>query len=161
MSSQCPECSNELGYNNYCDPCNSGHWRNNFQNWTSGDDNIDKLIRESQLNARNIYELLEWIEYSNLNNIEHLAEGGFGSVYKAIWKDGPIGSSEFSIGPYWNIEKSKWIRRGKFEVAVKKHRNVTSMSSEFLNEVNKAKAINTNYDLIYFNFILLFRSKVT
>src|SRR5579883_2083997 len=81
-SSQQEEC---LCGERYCKPCNSVHWRDNFQNWTSGDINIDQLIQEAQLNARWSDELLEWIEYSNLKNIKHLAEGGFASVYKAIW----------------------------------------------------------------------------
>ena len=82
---QCPEC-NKNYYGLYCKPCNSGHFRDNFQNWTSGNDDIDNLIQESQLNASNEMELLEWIEYSNFKNIEHVAEGGFGKVYKPFGK---------------------------------------------------------------------------
>src|SRR5579883_2118761 len=67
----------------YCNPCNSKHWRDNFPNWTSGDDNIDKLIQKSQLGA-NRYKLLEWIEYSNFKNIEHVAEGGFAACIKLL-----------------------------------------------------------------------------
>src|SRR5256885_1721309 len=86
---KCSECNQDYkGW--YCKPCNSVHFRDNFLNWTSDDDNIDKLIQESQLNSGNRDQLLEWIEYLNLKDIEHLAEGGFRSVYKAIWNDGPI-----------------------------------------------------------------------
>ena len=89
---KCPECNQN--YNSfYCQPCNSGHFRDNFKNWTSGDEHIDKVIQESQINASDELKFLEWIEYSNLENIEHVAEGGFGNVYKAIWKDGPIKSN--------------------------------------------------------------------
>jgi len=132
---KCPEC-NKVYQNNiqyfygYCKSCNSGHFRDNFPNWTSGDDNINKLIQESQLNAENEGQLLEWIEYSNLKDIEHLAEGGFGSIYKAIWKDGRISYK-------WNVKKSEWERQGETKVAIKKYRNVTIVSSDFLNEVIK------------------------
>src|SRR5579871_1113875 len=88
---KCPECNSEMSNVDYCKPCNSNHFRDNFPNWTSGDDNIDKLIRESQLSANRQSKLLEWIDYSNFKDIQHIAEGGFASVYKAIWKDGPIG----------------------------------------------------------------------
>ena len=138
---QCSECNQN--YNGlYCKPCNSGHFRDNFQNWTSGNDDIDNLIQESQLNASDKRKFLEWIEYSNLENIEHVAEGGFGSVYRAIWKDGPITWKNDQIKQtyYWDVEKSKWIRKGEMVVAVKKYRNVTSMSSDFLNEVSKTKS---------------------
>ena len=54
---------------------------------TSGNSEVDKLIQESQLNAKNSSEKLEWIEYDRFENIEYVAKGGFGTIYKAIWKD--------------------------------------------------------------------------
>jgi hypothetical protein len=127
----CPECGQSIDEDFlYCKPCNSKHFHDNFTNWTSGDLSIDELIQDSQLNATTEFGLIEWIEYSNLENVEFIAHGGFGSVYKAIWKDGPIKK------PFWNINKSEWNRYSKKEVAIKKFRNVTSVSSEFLNEVN-------------------------
>ena len=126
---KCLECHKDLDFPYYCKPCNSSHFRNNFTNWTSGDDNIDKLIQDSQLNANFELELLEWIEYSNLKNIEHLAEGGFGSVYKAIWKDGPISHVQNEHKKHWDAEKREWIREGTTLVALKKYRNATIVSS--------------------------------
>ncbi|EXX66726.1 uncharacterized protein OCT59_006835 [Rhizophagus irregularis] len=124
----CQECYQEISdYSDYCKTCNLVHFRNNFAHWTSGDLNLDKLIQNSQLNANSPIKLIEWIEYSNLENIELIAHGGFGSVYKAIWKDGPIMDLDFN--------KSKWRRENKKEVAVKKFQNVTNVSSAFLNEV--------------------------
>ncbi|PKY54285.1 kinase-like protein [Rhizophagus irregularis] len=80
---------------------------------------------------------IEWIEYSNLENIEFIANGGFGSVYKAIWKDGPIKDKQA-----WDFNKSEWRRENKKEVAVKKFQNVTNVSSEFLKEVNSNLKMN-------------------
>ena len=140
---QCPECNEHYDYYQYCQPCNSGHFRDNFKNWTSGEEHIDKLIQESQLNARFKSKFLEWIEYSNLENIERVAEGGFANVYKAIWKDGPITNKNDEIKKVWylwDVEKSKWIREGETVVAVKKYKSTTNMSSEFLNEVKKTKS---------------------
>ncbi|RIA79502.1 kinase-like domain-containing protein, partial [Glomus cerebriforme] len=127
----CQECHNFLSkYNLYCKPCNSVYFQNNFAHWTSGDSNIDKLIQNSQLNAKYKFQLIEWIECSNFKNVEFVAHGGFGSVYKAIWKDGPIVNKQ-----QWDINKSKWKRENEKEVAIKKFRNMTSASSEFMNEV--------------------------
>jgi len=64
----CPECGKEI--NRYCKPCNSEHFRDSFAQWTSGDSNIDELIQNSQLNAVGAHQIIEWIEYSNLENIE-------------------------------------------------------------------------------------------
>jgi hypothetical protein len=33
---------------------------------------------------------LEWIPYEQLTDINHLADGGFGKVYKAKWVKGRI-----------------------------------------------------------------------
>jgi serine/threonine protein kinase len=110
----------------------SEYFRDNFAHWTSGDSNIDELIQNSQLNATYKWELIEWIEYTNLKNVEFVAHGGFGSVYKAVWKDGPIFNSR-------NDNKFELKRFSNMEVAVKKFRNATHVSLEFLNEVNNLK----------------------
>src|SRR5438552_541636 len=61
--SKCPECDKEMNISfDYCQPCNSDHFLDNFPNWTSGDDNIDNLIRESQLDGKDTRKVLEWIE---------------------------------------------------------------------------------------------------
>ena len=47
-------------------------------------------------------ELLEWIPYNRLRNIQFLAQGGFSTVYEGIWLDGKIES--------WDYEKQDWKR---------------------------------------------------
>ncbi|GBC06708.1 hypothetical protein RclHR1_00700007 [Rhizophagus clarus] len=137
---RCLECSQKV---HYCKPCISTHFRDEFIHWTSGDSNIDKLIQSSQLNAYHKDELIEWMEYSNFEIVEFIAHGGFGSIYKAIWKDGPICNGY--LQPPWNIKKSKWNRDNNKEVAIKKFRNTTSVSSELLNEVKNNLMLNPGY----------------
>ncbi|GET04103.1 kinase-like domain-containing protein [Rhizophagus clarus] len=126
----CQEC----GDWKYCKQCNSRHFQDNFAHWTSGDSILDKFIQNWQLNTDTSWKIIEWIEYSNLENIELIAHGEFGSVYKAVWKDGPIVRGDYEQP--WNINESKWERENKKEVAVKKLRNATNVSPEFLNEVD-------------------------
>ena len=78
------ECSCQNGFP-YCKPCYSAHFRDNFVHWTSGDSNIDEVIQNSQINANYVGELIEWIDFTNLENVEFVAHGGFGNVYKAVW----------------------------------------------------------------------------
>ena len=111
------ECS--CGYTIYCKPCHTAYFRDNFVRWTSGDSSIDELIQNSQLNANYEKELIEWIEYTNLENVEFVAHGGFGSVYKAVWKDGQIQDS------IQNNKKFELQRSSNRKVAVKKFRNAT------------------------------------
>ncbi|RIA90145.1 kinase-like domain-containing protein [Glomus cerebriforme] len=63
---------------------------------------IDKFIQEAQLGAKNSYEVLEWIPYNRLKNINYYDKGGFSEIYKAIWLDGPIDN--------WNFDKQQWDR---------------------------------------------------
>ncbi|GBB85212.1 hypothetical protein RclHR1_11780004 [Rhizophagus clarus] len=145
MGYKCSECGQKTFY---CKSCNSVHFRDNFAHWTSDDLNIDVLIQNSQLNAQFRNEFIEWIEYSNLENIKFIAHGGFGDVYEAIWKDGPI--CDGYVKPLWNINKSKWNRDNRKKVAIKKFRNMTSVSAEFLNEVKNSLSLN---NIHYLNHI--------
>ena len=90
--------------------------------WTSGNSDVDKIIHMTQLDENaNEWEIWRWIDYSKFKNIEYLAEGGFGSIWKAEWIDMPEEIFEFY--------KSN-------QVALKKLKNSQEISSEFLKEVN-------------------------
>src|SRR6266542_6636394 len=122
----CEECNQEItGYFNWCKACNAKHFQQNFEKWTSGNVNIDKFIQETQLSANNCLKVLEWIPYNRFYNIEYIAKGGFGKVYRANWIDGYIW--------YWDNENQNWKRHdsNKF-VALKSLNNSKNVTSEFL-----------------------------
>ncbi|PKC52644.1 hypothetical protein RhiirA1_481030, partial [Rhizophagus irregularis] len=70
--------------------CNALHFQQNFNNWTSGNNDIDGFIQDIQLSdhSYNACHALEWIPYDKFNDIKYIAKGGFGKVYKANWIDG-------------------------------------------------------------------------
>ena len=85
-------------------------------------DEIDKIIQMTQSDDdAKEWEIWRWINYSKFKDIEYLAEGGFGSIWKADWIDMPEELFEFY--------KSN-------QVALKKLKNSQKISSEFLKEVN-------------------------
>ena len=88
---------------------------------------IDKFIQNSQQNSKYTNQLLEWIPYNKFKNIEYLDKGGFSTVYKAIWLDGPI--------YYWNKNENKWIRKNNIAVSLKNLNESSNLNEEFLNEV--------------------------
>ena len=102
-------------------------FQQDFSNWISENEFIDKFIQESQLNAKYTYQLLEWISYNRLKNIEYLDEGGFGIIYKAIWLDGRI--------KYWNDDERKFVRKNNMKISLKSFKKSSNLSEEFLNEV--------------------------
>ncbi|RHZ83801.1 hypothetical protein Glove_87g236 [Diversispora epigaea] len=128
MSSRkiCPECNQE--YNGYwCKPCNSKHFQNDFNNWTSGNDKIDKLIQDAQLNAVYNWKVMEWIPYGRFEDVKQIGKGGFGTIHYARWIDGRIKE--------WGIVNQQWKRWREYEeVALKKFDNFVNFN-DVLNEV--------------------------
>ena len=121
----CKKCKQIKNNHDWCQICVFQH---NFQNWTSGNLDVDELIQKAQLKAENQYQNLEWIEYDRFENVEYLAKGGFGTTYKAIWKDGYIWS--------YDSENNQFIReRYDKEVALKCLYNSQDITVEFLREV--------------------------
>ncbi|RHZ48177.1 hypothetical protein Glove_557g4 [Diversispora epigaea] len=80
----CPECNQ--GWNGWwCKPCNSKHFQNDFNNWTSGNDKIGKFIQDedAQLNANYPNYVIEWILYDRFKEFKQIGKGGFGTVHYA------------------------------------------------------------------------------
>ena len=59
----CKKCNQENTYHNWCKACNAKRFQQNFENWTSGNVDIDKFIQDTQLSADNRFKILEWIPY--------------------------------------------------------------------------------------------------
>ena len=108
--------------------CNTIHFQRNFENWTSGNNDIDKFIQNTQLSNHNYtYKVLEWIPYDRFYDIKYIAKGGFGKVYKAIWIDGHILD--------WDNINQNWVRKSNKFVALKSLNNSKNVTLEFINEV--------------------------
>ena len=133
----CPECNKPNTDYKWCNQCNAKRFQQDFPNWTSGNIYIDNFIQETQLNAKRVYHVLEWIPYNRLTNIKYLAKGGFSTVYKAIW----LGSHILS----WDYDNKQWNRfiydiddsvsiKG-YSVVIKSLNNSSNINEEFLNEV--------------------------
>jgi len=149
----CPECNQPCTESSrmsegWCSPCIAQHFWKNFKNWTSGKLEIDQVIQRFQLEATNNLQVLEWIPYERLEieedkkgNNKTLGEGGFGTVYKGLWKDGMIWN--------WDVKNNKWIRyydtlNHPQNVALKVLHDSQDISSDFLQEVVNYKLIVDN-----------------
>ncbi|RHZ84456.1 hypothetical protein Glove_81g73 [Diversispora epigaea] len=72
----------------YCDLCNKEHFSQEYGTWSCRNVEIDKVIQEFQTSHQGYYEyMLQWIPYDNFQDIEHITDGGYGSVYSAILKN--------------------------------------------------------------------------
>ncbi|CAG8606259.1 11222_t:CDS:2, partial [Ambispora leptoticha] len=80
---------------------------------------------------------LEWIEYEEFDEMKLIAEGGFGSVSKAIWNSGFIIS--------FNKNQRKLIRAGPSFVALKVLFNSSNANYNTIQEIQSA-VINSHFD---------------
>ncbi|RHZ75600.1 hypothetical protein Glove_212g160 [Diversispora epigaea] len=126
MPKVCPKCNEEYNdcYWKWCKPCNSTHFKNNFDKWTSRNDTIDKFIQD----ADDSDKVIEWIPYDKFQDIKQIAKGGYGTIYYAMWVDGNIW--------YWDIKNQQWKRNGQVEVVLKKFDGIVdiAINEDFLNE---------------------------
>jgi hypothetical protein len=100
--------------------------------WTSGNEDIDKLIQNTQISAHyDIKETLEWIPYDRLYNIKYIEENKFGKVCRANWIDGKMN--------YWDDDEQNWKREGCNMFVNLKDLNISNNSNnltlEFINKV--------------------------
>jgi len=131
---RCKEC-NEIntGDIKWCRTCNAGHFRNDFEKWTSGNKKIDYFIQNTQIHACNYHLVLEWYPWSTFSEIEEIGKGGYGTVFRAKRQVGRI--------EYWDHQSNQWSRWFRNEhVALKTMGD--SESKDFMNEV-------TNLRLLY------------
>ncbi|CAG8479649.1 23818_t:CDS:2 [Cetraspora pellucida] len=130
----CPACDEcyEYHYNSrnpsfYCQPCNTKRFRLEFDKWSTGNNKLDRLIQNSHIKSKNVFELLEWIPYSNLKDITRIAQGGFATDFSAVWADGPMQK--------FDLNKKQWSRSGVTKVVFKEFHNSKDSSFKFLEEV--------------------------
>ena len=121
---ECPTCNRYNTDYSWCQSCDP---KLLTEGWTSGNEALDELIKNTQLKATryNNDEYLQWIPYNDLTNIEKIGEGGFATIFKATWLNG------YKIVNYNDKRTSK-----DMPLALKKLHNSQNISDEFLNEVN-------------------------
>ena len=119
----------------WCITCNSGHFRNDFDKWTSGNKEIDNFIQNTQIHAWTRHLVLEWYPWENFSNIEEIGKGGYATVFHARSKVERIKKCDHQI--------NQWSRYHSAEyVALKTIGHCELLTTDFLNEV-------TNLRLLY------------
>ena len=119
------------GYTNesckWCKPCWINNLKNDFTNWTSGNEKIDDFIQEMQLKINGPRDvILEWIPYNQFVDIKENGKSDSATIYSATWKDGQLEYSYFD---------HKYKRESVKKFVLKKHLHNSQDTNEFLNEV--------------------------
>ncbi|KAF0399412.1 kinase-like protein [Gigaspora margarita] len=135
----CPTCKGpipEAGYyTQWCSACQSKLFEKKFGSWSSGNDDIDMFILETQLSSPSRFDYLEWIPFDKFKEVRFVGSGGYGNVYHAIWLDGPREK--------WDAKTVRYIRRSKQNVVLRSFNNL-NIGSELFAEVCTLKYIKKN-----------------
>src|SRR2546430_958647 len=104
--------------------CNAMHYQQNFDYWTSDNNDIDKFIQNTQLSAHNdASKALEWIPYNRFYDIKYITGDNVNKVYRANWTDGHI--------VRWDNNDQNWKRNNQnMVVNLKSLNNPTNITLE-------------------------------
>ncbi|CAG8433181.1 9582_t:CDS:2 [Diversispora eburnea] len=87
----CPECDQRLADNSWwCKPCQRRNFEENFDNWTSGDKQIDDFIKKTQMEAEECDQYIEWISFDDFINVVKADHSEAGILFAANWSRGPL-----------------------------------------------------------------------
>ncbi|POG63882.1 kinase-like domain-containing protein [Rhizophagus irregularis DAOM 181602=DAOM 197198] len=122
----CENCNQKCLATLYCEYCVRNYLKYNFSNWTSGNNVIDNLIKNCQMETIKPTKIIEWIPYNNLENIKYLTKGGFSEIYTAEWIDGRYEE--------WDSKVQQLVRFGTHNVILKELKNVKNASQSWFEE---------------------------
>ncbi|KAF0497711.1 kinase-like domain-containing protein [Gigaspora margarita] len=120
---QCQICQSWTYSIQYCEFCIQDYLKVDFGNWTSGNDEIDIIIRQSQICVSSPEKIFRWIPYEDFEKVTLKTKGGHASIYSAIWKDGLL---------KWDSEELLFENVGPRCVILKKLENSSQMDGRWL-----------------------------
>ncbi|GBC40168.2 kinase-like domain-containing protein [Rhizophagus irregularis DAOM 181602=DAOM 197198] len=141
----------KTNHKNCYDPYNDKFWckecvpRCIIEGWTSGNDDIDNLIKDSIYdtcrgeyigNGKYSPSFLKWVPFDRFEDMKQIGEGGFAKVYSATWIDGDA--------KYIKQDDGNWIKEEpkSMKVALKRLNGSQNMSADYLNELKTHWKLN-------------------
>ncbi|EXX78073.1 Cdc15p [Rhizophagus irregularis DAOM 197198w] len=135
----CEGCSQKCLATSYCEHCVRNYLEAKFSNWTSGNNNIDNIIKECQRKTQVPSKITEWIPYDKLKDIDYLTRGGFSEIFTAIWVDGRFIE--------WDSEKQQLKRSGQHKVVLKKLENFKSANQRWFEEAKLHLTMSNKWNM--------------
>ncbi|RHZ87498.1 hypothetical protein Glove_34g34 [Diversispora epigaea] len=114
---------------NWCKNCEYSTFEKFFSRWSSGNIYIDFVIQETQRNASESTDYLEWIPFGQLDLIEFCGKGTFSTVYSGFWLEGPRW--------VWDEEGDEWSRNGPIKIAIKRIDYSQNITKEYADKILK------------------------
>ncbi|KAF0556958.1 serine/threonine protein kinase [Gigaspora margarita] len=134
----CVNCCNPRTHYRWCRPCEVQQFRENFDKWTSENNEIDDFIQFSQLSSNSPESVFEWIPYSEFSAFKFTYGGAIVNLYDACWSSGPR--------VIWDTKLQQYIRSSSHPVTLMIHSQSTSTSDKLI--INSTKIfyiVNNNF----------------
>ncbi|CAG8771361.1 18874_t:CDS:2, partial [Racocetra persica] len=103
----------------------AGCYSTQFQNVSSGNQDIDNLIKATYKNQLKFR--LEWIPFNDFTDITRIGTGGFSEIYTATWTKGRITG--------WNNTTKEYNRDKNQTIVLKVLKESQNINSAFLKEL--------------------------
>ncbi|GBB95103.1 hypothetical protein RclHR1_02480002 [Rhizophagus clarus] len=154
---QCRKCQNICDNLNSCEFCIRNYLVSRFEKWTSENEEIDEWIESCQKKIRRPDHIIEWIPYSNLQDIQYTSEGGMYHKMKALWTEGRYTSWDFKyqelkrFGPHYVTIKNVSMNNPNLEQSlqeIKAHLLLTSTMSPVIRIYGLTRDGNDDYMII-------------
>ncbi|GBC46712.2 kinase-like domain-containing protein [Rhizophagus irregularis DAOM 181602=DAOM 197198] len=169
LNKNCSYCNKPFTEELWCKECDH---RRKIEGWTSGNNDVDKFIKDTIYDARNTYkESLKWVPFGRFKDVKQIGVGGFAKVYSATWIDHGIkvalkrlnGSKNMSavylneLKIHWNFYKEdKYQEEEKFGY---KGKEIEAMFEEADKEIpNISTSYEKNPDAIYTSRLFTFNN---
>ena len=124
---ECKKCKSTRYSDRFCENCISLHLQSLFNTWTSGNEIVDNFIQKCQMMSSLPTQIIEWIPYNQFFYVKKLTEGGFSTIYTAIWTKGRIID--------YDEKKKEFSYFGAFDVVLKCLNNSNDPGKGFFEEV--------------------------
>ncbi|RGB30941.1 kinase-like domain-containing protein [Rhizophagus diaphanus] len=115
-----------------------------YNHGPSGNKFIDDFINYTQINVITKNGKLEFVPFEQFIKIEFIAEGGFSTIYKATWIDGPVTNYKRKRGDY---------RVPNYIVVLKKINDSRNITSKELNEIKIFYESSSKYRCNHYNYV--------
>jgi hypothetical protein len=143
----CSYCNEPFTEELWCKECDPFRM---IEGWTSGNNDIDKFIKDTIYNARGtvyrwLNDFLEWVPFDRFEDIKQIGVGGFSKVYSATWIDGKA---------YYDKQNYGSLKRyppRPIKIALKRLNGSQNVSADYLNEA----CFVLNLYILTNNFFLL------
>lgn len=144
--------TNDIGYNDslnhisktlgICNRCTKEHFIHEFETWSTGNVDIDIILRETQMTKE---WGIQWVPYGDLDDVQQIADGEYGSVCSATIRGG--------VKYWWDFVKQDWERDIVGSKVALKELKAPKYSAYDIAEI--LSVVCLNYYIIYIPFFLM------